>query len=223
MESKAEWSVEVEVAALKYSSRAASPNAAGTLRRLPSITARKVSTARKTDVPPSLGIFGITPLPTRSSAEGIAVSSGAAAAGPIGLLQKNLQANGALKRAQEQDGEDWDADFDSDISLSKFHPPAPPIPPALVASGSRHREEEASMVDGPDQSTVRPKHSPSLQTKPLPSSLTSSISRGISRMEVEDYSDLASGTSVDALEAKLKDLKVSRPSWSWQQLIADAE
>ena len=68
---------------------------------------------------------------------------------------------------------------------------------------------ETQIVEEPDQSTVRPRHSPALPTRPLSSSLNSSLSRTGSRVEVEDYSDLASGSNADALEAKLNELKVS--------------
>lgn len=163
---------------------------------------RKASGSKRTDGQGQLGLFSLTPLPTRNSNESVASQSAlnpAPAGLPPqggGLLQKNLQVNNLLSTAKEEADDAWDDDFASDISVTKLN------------RGAAGKKEEQAVED-PDQKTLRPSKSPVVQPKPLPLPEPKTISRSTSRAMAEDYSDMALDSEVGDLETKLAHLKVS--------------
>ncbi|KAK4686255.1 hypothetical protein P7C73_g3874, partial [Tremellales sp. Uapishka_1] len=167
----------------------ASPKALGTMRRTPitQVQPRKSSISRPSNQH-SLGLFSLPPLPSRSSAESISAQG----AGQPGLLQKNLHVSDVLSRAKESgEGERWDDDFASDITLSNLP----------------NRREEPSTNEEPDQKTLKPGKSPANQVLSLPSFKQDST-RAVSDSFIDDYSDMAMDETETGLEAKIKNLKL---------------
>ncbi|WRT67650.1 uncharacterized protein IL334_004622 [Kwoniella shivajii] len=201
----------------------ASPKAMATMRKLPLPQPRKqsVSNVRQRGesngpIPMGQGFFA---LPSRSSGESISSQfqlpqSGSASGSnsgsglksqpshpQSGMLGKNLHVSDVLNRAKETEsnGESWDDDFASDITLSKK---------------LGHRREESTVNEDINQKTLRPTKSPVLPMKPL-SSLSLKGQNTITtttdftqKSHDDDYSDIGLGEDESGLESKLRKLKL---------------
>lgn len=177
------------------------------MRRFPSTAQpRRPSNARRIDPQNPLGIFALPSLPSRSSAEVVAAQLSEPAgivgvqvpqSGRGGLLQKTLHASDVISRTQEDVGESWDDDFASDISFSKLNATLSVAPKLGTAAA-----EES------DQNTLKPRHSPIIHTHNLPPLKEATPSRSLSKLGVEDYSDIVLDEDMADLDKKLADIKV---------------
>lgn len=171
-----------------------------------SVQPKKGSNIRRADHQNPSGIFALPTIPSRPMSESISTP----AAGPPGvtgrdvpqaqaggLLQKTLHASEVISRTREETGESWDDDFASDISFSKLTTSLPAV-----------KKSENVGTEESDQNTLRPRHSPVVSSQPLPLVSVAQSSRSLSKLSVEDYSDIASGEDMADLDKKLANIKV---------------
>jgi serine/threonine protein kinase len=187
--------------------KTASPKSMGTIRRIsPSHTSNRQTRYRLPNLAPlPAGNVGKSALDPSALPDSKPVpQSGLAMAG--GLLQKNIRVKHVLQRAREQTDDAWDDDFASDISLSRPNRHGHGVTASAKADSEKKLE---TTVDDQDQKTLRPKQSPIILSRPLPSPRDTSMSQSTSRPSAEeDYSDLGAGSEAGDLETKLANLKV---------------
>ncbi|KAL5482758.1 CDC15_2 [Sanghuangporus weigelae] len=150
-----------------------------------------------TITPSSSGQKTMTQAGWKSSSAASKVSiGGSGIKAPLGLIEKGRESLPKVLQEPEEQTDNWDDDFEEEISLNKLHG----LDKSLV-------EEEKHEGDDVNARTIRPHRSPSMSNKLTLAVVPSADMAPI----VEDYSDLAAEED-DVFAGKVADFKLKNAS-----------